>query len=66
MNILCTFKLETYNFLFLLLFVLIWSQSGKIVVGQADFSSPSDQLSCKVWVTFVNSVLISWIVHSYR
>ena len=46
---------KTYNFSFLL-FVLIWCRSGEIVVGHADFSSPSDRLSCKVWETFVNSV----------
>ena len=46
---------KTYNFSFLL-FVLIWCWSGEIVVGQADFSSPPDQLSCKVLETFVNSV----------
>ena len=25
------------------------------MVGQADYSSPKDRLSCKVWETFVNS-----------
>ena len=34
--------------------VSVWS--GEIVVGQADFYSPPDQLSCKVWETFVSSV----------
>ena len=38
-------------------FVLIWCRSGEIVVGQADFSSPPDRLSCKIWETFVNSEL---------
>ena len=28
------------------------------MVGQADFSSPPDRLSCKVWETFVNSGLL--------
>ena len=46
---------KTHNFSFLL-FVLIRCRFGEIVVGQADFSSPPDQLSCKVWETFVNSV----------
>ena len=51
-----TFKLKNmYFFSFLLLFVLIWCQSGEILVGQADFSSPPDRLSIKVWETFVNS-----------
>ena len=48
-----TFKL----IFFLFLFVLIWCWSGEIVVGQADFSSPPERLSCKVWKTFVNSEL---------
>ena len=48
-------NLKTYNFsLFLLLFVLIWCRSGEIVVGQVDFSSPPDRLSCKDWETFAN------------
>ena len=47
-------NLKTYIFSFLL-FVLLWCRSGEIVVGQADFSSPPDRLSCKVWETFVNS-----------
>ena len=38
---------KTYIFSFLL-FVLIWCRSGEILVGQADFSSPPDRLSCKV------------------
>ena len=38
---------KTYIFSFLL-FVLIWFRSGEILVGQADFSSPPDRLSCKV------------------
>ena len=38
---------KTYFFSFFL-FVLIWCRSGEIVVGQADFSSPPDWLSCKV------------------
>ena len=33
-------NLKTYNFSFLLLFVLIRCRSGEIVVGQAEFSSP--------------------------
>ena len=39
-------------------FVVVCSYmvSCEIVVGQADFSSPPDRLSCKVWDTFVNSV----------
>ena len=37
--------LHVFSFL---LFVLIWCRSGEIVVGQADFSSPPDRLSCKV------------------
>ena len=46
----------TFKLIFLfLLFVLIWCRSGKIVIGQADFSSPPDRQSCKVWETFVNS-----------
>ena len=43
-----TFKLKNVYFFFFLLFVLILCRSGEIVVGQADFSSPSDRLSCKV------------------
>ena len=38
---------KTYIFS-LLLFVLILCRSGEILVGQADFSSPPDRLSCKV------------------
>ena len=48
-----TFKLTVF---IILLFVFIWCRSGEIVVGQVDFSSPPDRLSCKVWETFVNSV----------
>ena len=40
-----TFKRKNLYF-FLLLFVLIQCRSGEIVVGQADFSSPPDWLSC--------------------
>ena len=43
-----TFKLKNLYFFRFLLFVLIWCRSGEIVVGQADFSSPPDWLSCKV------------------
>ena len=54
-------NLITYIFSFLLLlFVLIWCRSGEIVVGQTDFSSPPDQLSCKVWETFLNSDILSF------
>ena len=50
--------IQTYKLIFFLflLVVLIWCQSGEIVFGQADFSSPPDRLSCKVWKTFVISV----------
>ena len=41
-----TQKLIFFSFL---LFVLIWCRSGEILVGQADFSSPPDRLSCKVF-----------------
>ena len=42
-----TFKPK--NLFFCVFFVvLIWCRSGEIVVGQADFSSPPDRLSCKV------------------
>ena len=50
-----TFKLKTYNCFVFLSFFLIWCRSGEIRVGQADFPSPPDRLSCKVWETFVNS-----------
>ena len=50
-----TFKLKNLFFFIFLLLDLIWCRSGEIVVGQADFSSPPDRLSCKVWETFVNS-----------
>ena len=54
-----TFKLKnTYFFFFFMLFVLIWCRSGDIMVGQDDFSSPPDQLSWKVWETFVNSAMV--------
>ena len=36
------------TFFLFLLFVLIWCRSGEILVGQADFSSAPDRLSCKV------------------
>ena len=36
---------DVKTFIFLL-FVLIWCRSGEIMVGQADFSSPPDRLSC--------------------
>ena len=39
---------KTFIFFIFLLFVLIWCRSGEIMVGQADFSSPPDRLSCKV------------------
>ena len=48
-------NLKTYSFSFFVVCSYIWCQSGEIVVGQADFSSPPDWLSCKVWETFVNS-----------
>ena len=44
------------GFFLLLLFLLIRYRSGEIMVGKADFYSPPDRLSCKVWETFVNSV----------
>ena len=50
----CSFK---FIIVLLSLFSPIWCRSGEIVVGQADFSSPPDRLSCKVWETFVNSAL---------
>ena len=43
------------------MFVLKWCRSGKILVGQADFSSPPDRLSCKVQETFVSSACIGAI-----
>ena len=43
-----TCKLKNLNFFLFLSFVLIWCRSNEIVVGQADFSSPPDRLSCKV------------------
>ena len=52
-----TFKLK-YLYFFFWLFVIIWCWSGEIVVGQANFSSTPDRLSCKVWETFVNSARI--------
>ena len=48
----CTFK---FIIVLLLSFSPIRCQSGEIVVGQADFSSPPERLSCKVWETFLNS-----------
>ena len=44
------YYIQTQKLIFFLffLFVLIWCRSGEILVGQADFSSPPDRLSCKV------------------
>ena len=50
----CIFKFKIFLFLS---FFLIRCRSGEIVVGQADFSSPPNRLSCKVWETFLNSVI---------
>ena len=52
-----TFKLKNIYFFFFFVVCSQWCRSGEIVVGQADFSSPPDRLSCKVWETFINSVL---------